>query len=398
MGRYTAGLMSNFMSNISRYIFRQIAFGTLGVAMVLTSIVWLTQSLQFLQFIISRGLSIGAWLKLTTLLLPSFVAVILPTALFVVVVFIYNKLARDRELVVVQAAGVSRTGVSSPALLMAAICVTFGYFLSLFAVPAAYRAFRETQWNLRSNISQVMVHEGAFNNLAEGLTVYVRDRGANGELLGIVVHDTRLKDKSITLMAERGVFADGTDTPQIIMLNGSRQELPRDTGNLSLLNFETYALDLGDIATAAGDRYADNRERPTLELLAARESATLPERTVARMHAEAHARLVGPIAALGYTLVALAFLLTGSFDKRGQIERIAGAVGLIIALQAGALGAMNLAARTLAFVPLMYMVALLPVAAGLYMIAAPDFWLFPFGWFQGLRPRLRGHVRAQVGV
>lgn len=360
------------MSGITWYIFRQLGWGTVVVGVALTLIVWLTQSLQFLQFIINKGLALGEWLKLTTLLLPSFIGVILPTALFFVVVFVYNKLIVDRELVVVQAAGVSRLGVASPALFAAAAVVLFGYALSLFGVPASYRSFREAQWNLKANASQVLIREGAFNTLTDGLTVYVRDRGRGGELEGVIVHDSRQRDRSITLMAEHGALAEGDRGPRLVLTKGSRQELPRGSGTLSLLYFDSYGLDLDDMASAPSDRYADNRERSTADLLATRESDALTAQKVSRMHAEAHQRLVGPLSALGYTLVALTFMLTGAFDRRAQIERIAGAVVVIILLHAVALGAMNLAARTLLFVPLMYVVSLVPVAVGLYMIAAPD--------------------------
>lgn len=360
------------MSGITWYIFRQLGWGTALVALVLTLIVWLTQSLQFLQFIINKGLALGDWLKLTTLLLPSFIVVILPSALFFVVVFVYNKLIVDRELVVVQAAGMSRLGLAAPALLAAGAAVAAGYALSLFGVPASYRGFREQQWNLKANASQVLIREGAFNTLTDGLTVYVRERGRGGELEGVIVHDTRERTRSVTLTAAHGALGQGDAGPRLVLNNGSRQELAAGTGELSLLYFDSYGLDLDDIGSSPGDRYADNRERSTLDLLGARESETLPPQKVARMHAEAHQRLSGPITALGYTLVALMFLLSGASDRRAQAERIAGAIAIIVLLQALGLGAMNLAARALVFVPLMYVVSLVPVAAGLYMIAAPD--------------------------
>ncbi len=360
------------MSGITWYIFRQLGAGTIVLGVVLTLIVWLTQSLQFLQFIINKGLALGDWLKLTTLLLPSFIGVILPTALFFVVVFVYNKLIVDRELVVVQAAGVSRLGVASPALFAAMAVVVFGYALSLFGVPASYRSFREAQWNLKANASQVLIREGAFNTLTDGLTVYVRERGRSGELEGVIVHDARQRGKTVTLMAAHGALGETDSGPRLVLTDGSRQELVQGTGNLSLLYFDSYGLDLDDMASTPGDRYADNRERSTTDLLATRESDTLTAQKVSRMHAEAHQRLVGPLSALGYTLVALIFMLTGMFDRRAQIERITGAVVVIILLHAVALGAMNLAARELLFVPLMYVVSLVPVAVGLYMIAAPD--------------------------
>jgi lipopolysaccharide export system permease protein len=360
------------MSGITRYIFRQLAVGTVLVSIALAVIVWLTQSLQFLQFIVNKGLSIAAWLKLTLLLLPSFLLTILPAALFFVTLFIYNKLTTDRELVVVQAAGVSRMRLAVPAMIAAAAVTTVGYALSLFVVPGSVKAFKEVQWVLRKDVSQLLLREGTFNQLAKGLTVYVRGRGRTGELLGVLVHDMRRKDRTETLMAERGVISSGGAGPRIELTNGNRQELVRGTAKLSVLYFDTHTFELGGIEANTPDRYEDNRERSTYALLTASAGEGTSERSATRMRAEGHQRLVGPFTAFGYALVALAFLLTGAFDRRGQTARLMAAIGTGIVFQAAALGAANLAGTDSVFIPLMYAVALLPVAAGLYMIVTPD--------------------------
>ena len=61
----------------------------------------------------------------------------------------------------------------------------------------------------------------------------------------------------------------------------------------------------------------------------------------------------------------MAFLLAGTFERRGQIRRIAAAVAAAVVFQTAALGAQNLAARGSAFILLMYIVVALPVAAGI---------------------------------
>ena len=69
------------MKRIDRYIFRQLLGATLFVAVTLTGVVWLTQSLRFVEMIVNRGLSAPLFLYFTMLLLPSFLGVILPVAL-----------------------------------------------------------------------------------------------------------------------------------------------------------------------------------------------------------------------------------------------------------------------------------------------------------------------------
>ncbi|HBC07912.1 MAG TPA: LPS export ABC transporter permease LptF, partial [Rhodospirillaceae bacterium] len=167
-------------------------------------IIWLTQSLRFVEMIVNRGLSAGTFFYLSGLLLPNFLIVILPIALFTVVVFIYAKLITDRELVVMRAAGLSQFALAKPALILAAVIVVLSYTLHLKLVPDSYRAFRDLQWDIRNSVSHVLLKEGEFNNVGRTTTVYVRARTPDGQLHGILVHDTRDKAKPFTLMADRG--------------------------------------------------------------------------------------------------------------------------------------------------------------------------------------------------
>lgn len=359
------------MSGITSYIFRQLIIGTVLVSVALAFIVWLTQSLPFLQFVINKGLGIGTWLKLTTLLLPWFVSVILPAALFFVVLFVYNKLSADRELVVVQSAGVSLWGIASPALLSAIVVMIVGYILTLFVVPETHRSFKELQWSIRNDVSQILLREGAFNQLANELTVYIRDRGQSGELRGILVHDTRNAPNNVTLMAERGMIVSDSGKPKILLANGSRQELEQGSGELSVLYFDSYSLDFGSLSRSTEDRFADNRERNTRELLNISEADGVSAINVSRMRAEAHQRIVSPLAPVGYTIVALIFLLRGSFDRRGQTGRIVAAILTVVTLQAISLGAANVASQSTSLVALMYLAAIAPIVIGFAILGAP---------------------------
>jgi lipopolysaccharide export system permease protein len=359
------------MSGITWYIFRQLIVGTSLVSVVLAFLVWLTQSLQFLQFIVNKGLALGAWLKLTVLLLPWFLSVILPAALFFVVLFVYSKLSLDRELVVAQAAGMSRISIASPALLCAVAALTMGLAFTLYLVPETMRSFKELQWTIRSDVSQVLLRDGRFNEISEDLTVYVRGRDKNGDLIGVMVHDTHDPESSMTLMAERGALGDREGGSSVVLYNGSRQELRRGTANLSVLYFDSYTLDFSGVGGDGDDRYADIRERSTAELFNLSEADGISPANVVRMRAEGHQRIIGPLGAIAFTLVGLAFLLTGSFDRKGQTTRMIIAVGVVVGLQAAALGVMSLASKDLSYIPAMYAVALLPIPVGLYILLSP---------------------------
>ena len=70
---------------IDRYILRQLLIALIATTGGLAALIWLTQSLRFVSLVVERGLSLKVFLQLTGLLIPSFVAVILPITTIVVV-------------------------------------------------------------------------------------------------------------------------------------------------------------------------------------------------------------------------------------------------------------------------------------------------------------------------
>jgi lipopolysaccharide export system permease protein len=104
------------MRLIYKYIIRQLFLGILITTLSLTTIIWLTQSLNLIEFIVNNGLPVKIFFKLTMLLLPTFLVLIIPIASFVVTLFIYNKLISDREIAVMRASGLSSFSIAKPAV------------------------------------------------------------------------------------------------------------------------------------------------------------------------------------------------------------------------------------------------------------------------------------------
>ena len=191
------------MTRIDRYILRQLVGGLLAVTIGLAALVWLTQSLRFIELVLDRGLSLGVFIQLTGLMLPGFFAVILPITTFVVVLFVYVRMNSDRELVVMRAAGLSQLRLARPGVMLALMAVGVGYLLNLWLVPMSHTAFRIWQFEIRNQMAAILVQEGVFSSLGGNLTVYARDRDRDGTLRGILVHDAREAGAPVTILAEQ---------------------------------------------------------------------------------------------------------------------------------------------------------------------------------------------------
>jgi lipopolysaccharide export system permease protein len=345
------------------YIFRQLFFATIFVTLALTCAIWLTQSLHFVKLIINRGMSLGSFLELTLLLLPTFLLIIMPIALFLAVLFAYNKMVGDRELVIMRTTGMSPFQLARPALIVSVLVSLMCMALSFYLLPASFRQFKSLEYSARNDFSSILIQEGAFNTFGEGLTIYVRARSDN-ELLGLLVQDNRNKEKLVTMMAEKGALIAAGDSPRVVMLNGNRQELDRRSGKVSILYFERYSFELGLLGKESENHWLEPGERYLWELL---DPGNSPNDIAYRgkLLAEGHNRIVAPLYPLAFVIVALAVLLSGEFDKRGQLKRILTAVALIAIIQVLAIGINNLAAKFPEAIVLMYVNALVPIALGL---------------------------------
>ncbi|HUA54770.1 MAG TPA: LPS export ABC transporter permease LptF [Candidatus Sulfotelmatobacter sp.] len=360
-------LWQEWMNRIARYILRQLALSTVLVVVTLTAAIWLTQSLRFVDWIVNRGLPLSTFIYIAVLVLPSFLVVILPIALFAAVLFTYNKMQSDSEIIVLRAVGVGPGQLMAPALMVATLVMLVSYALNLYLLPLSYRGFKDLQAQIRSNYSSVLLQDGVFTTIDEGVTMFVREQGPRGELLGIMIHDGRVKDKPVTMIADRGAIVNTAEGPRIVMVNGNRQELDATTGKVSFLFFDRYTVELSRSSKAAeAVRFRESTERFIGELL---DPTDVDDpRVRAALRADGHQRLASPLYSYTFVLVALAALLSGEFSRRGQAIRVIAAVAVVVAIQALGIGFANLSSKVPALTVLIYLNTILPAALALYFL------------------------------
>ncbi|MCZ6859873.1 MAG: LPS export ABC transporter permease LptF [Alphaproteobacteria bacterium] len=353
---------------LNRYILRQLLLVTIFVTFALTLAIWLTQSLRLIRLVVNHGMSFGTLLELTLLLLPAFMLIILPIALFLAVLNTYNRLLSDREIVVMRVAGRSNIGLAKSALGLGIMIGAIVLVLSFYLVPASFRKFKDSEIAIRNDFSAVLIQEGRFNSFGTKFTIYVRRREKNGELRGILVQDNRKPEKSVTMMAERGAILPSDTGPRIVLLNGNRMEIERKYGRLSYLSFDRYSFELGALTRAEDKRWRQPAERSLVQLLSPDKNSANDRYYYNKLVAEGHSRLVSPLYPIGLVIVALVCLLYGEFDKRGQLKRIILAIALAAAIQGAAIGLTNFAAKVPWAIALIYVNAISPILIGLFLL------------------------------
>jgi lipopolysaccharide export system permease protein len=352
------------------YFLRQLAAAFAFATGAVTFVVLFTQSFRLLSLVIENSATMLIFFELLGLSALTFLPLIMPLGLGTAVVFIYNKLATDSELVVMRSAGMSSLSLIAPALILAVAVSILCAMLTLWITPNANRNLVMLQYKMRDSYAVFLSHPGSFNDLSEGLTFYANKRGPGGSLQGILIQDARQPDKTITTMAATGLVAESDGQPHMIIFNGRRQEFDRTTGKLSELLFDQYVLDLDSLRNTTLNRFPDPRELTVGELLAPSPELLRERGPMSRFEGELHARLATPLLSFSYVFIALASILAGTFNRRGMTGRILLGALAIIVTQAAFMTLNGFVARNSHLIFILYLLALLPTPFGLAFIVS----------------------------
>jgi lipopolysaccharide export system permease protein len=360
--------LSSRTAGLTQYLVAQVVGPLIFFTLASTAITWLRGSLTYLDLVVNRGQSASTFLEFTILLLPSVVMVVLPLALVVATIFTIHRLHTESELVVLWASGLSRYGVAKPLMIASSAVTILAYILALWINPIAQNHLKGRVFEIRGDIAASVLQEGAFNSPIPQLTVYIRERKSSGELLGLLVHDARVPERPVTYMAERGVIVRAAEGPRLVMFTGTVQQVARETGELSLLDFEENVFDLQQFSAGPANRWHKPDERMLDELLHP-DWGVDEIRNFDLLVAEGHKRLSDPLYAYALPLIALSVLMFGEFSRRGIWFRVALALLLVILARVTGIGLNAYAVRHVWANVLVYLWPMLIISLSLFAMS-----------------------------
>ena len=360
------------LSILDRYIAKHVLVATLFIGVILSALVLLTQSLKFLELVINAGASGLSFWILTLLALPRFLEIVVPIGLMAGVLFVYNRLIVDSELIAMKGLGFSPITLARPALILSLI-LSLGLFIAMaWLIPLSTASMQEKRVALRAEMSNYLFREGVFNQAGKGLMVYVRERSKDGSLRGLIVHDARDPAHTpSTIIAAKGIVVTNGTGQQVIVYNGSRQDFDPIKSTLRRLNFDQYTIDLPADSEPTTLRWREPDERTLPELLRPNLNDAADVEGRAEFTLEIHKRFSTPFLVLSFSVIGLYFLLLGALDRRGATRRILMAVAAMIIVQILYMSIYNVSKQSPMMIPFMYLVASLPAVMGFVCLWQP---------------------------
>ncbi|MEM7470950.1 MAG: LPS export ABC transporter permease LptF [Pseudomonadota bacterium] len=322
------------MARFDRYMLSQLLLLFGFFSLVLVSVYWINRAISLFDQLIADGQTALVFLEFTLLALPYVIMIVLPISAFVAAVYVTNRLSAESEMVVLQTAGASTLRIGRGVLYFGMIVAILVGILAHLLVPAARTELAGRSAEVGQDITARFLKEGQFIHPATGITVYIRDITDRGEMLELFLEDERDGSAVITYTAEKALLVRAETGPRLVMFNGMAQTLRPKTGNLTTVEFQDFAYDIGGLIKEGGTRLRDLRELPTHVLLdptpedVATAAGELPDFLY-----EGHDRFARSLLSVVVPMMGFAALVMGGFSRFGVWRQVILAVVLIILVQ-----------------------------------------------------------------
>lgn len=358
------------MGSIGQYIFRTTFGAFLVVLISLTAVIWVTQALRDLDIVTSQGQTILVFIGITSLIIPLLVLVIAPIALVIAVAHTLNKLGTDSEIIVMNAAGMPPWRLARPFIAVAAAVSLLVGAISVYLAPEGLRMLRRWLTEVRADLVTNIAQPGRFISIERGLTFHIRERRANGLLIGIVMDDRRDDKERATIIAEEGQILKNDRGSFLVLENGSIQRLEAKQRDPNIVMFEKYAFDLSQFSGGSQTvtQYSV-RERYLWELASPDPNDPQFKARPGQFRAEFHDRVLAPIYPFAFVVIAYAFLGAPRTTRQSRGWSLLAVIGCVAGLRLIGFACTVLGSNVPAVLSLQYIAVAATLALGCLAIS-----------------------------
>jgi lipopolysaccharide export system permease protein len=322
------------MGSIGRYIFRTTLGAFLVTCASVTALMWITQALRDIDLMTNQGQSIFVFIGITSLIIPLLVLIIAPLALMIAVAHVLNKLGNDSELIVMNAAGMRPWVLFRPFLAAGVVVSLLVAAISIYVSPWGLRQLRHGITEVRADLVANFVQPGRFTKIEAKLTLHIRERRPNGQLLGILIDDQRNPKERATIIAEQGDIVKSNRGLFLVLENGSVQRHETGQRDPTVVLFDSYGFDLSSLTSGAQDIKYSVRERYLWELYDPTRTDKLFADQPGQIRAEFHDRITAPLYPLAFVVLTYAYLGAPRTTRQSRTLSLLGAIGVTTALRA----------------------------------------------------------------
>jgi len=205
--------------------------------------------------------------------------------------------------------------------------------ISVYVSPWGLRELRRWATEVRADLVSNIVQPGRFLKLEERLTLHIRERRPNGQLLGIFIDDQRDPKERASILAEQGDIVKNERGLFLVLENGSVQRHETGQRDPALVLFDSYGFDLSWLSNSNQSLKYSVRERYLWELYDPALTTMTFSDEPDQIRAEFHDRITAPLYPLAFVVMTYAYLGAPRTTRQSRSMSLMGAISVVAALR-----------------------------------------------------------------
>jgi lipopolysaccharide export system permease protein len=280
---------------LSRYLLRQLVAPFLFGLAALTSLMLLSQIAKKFGALVGKGLPWGVIAEVFALSLPFIVAMTLPMAVLLAVLYAFSHLAADNEITAMRASGISVYQILAPVLAWGVVMAVINFAFVDQVLPRTNARLRGLLIDIGRKKPTLELREQVINEVPPSQYFLRAGRidAATGRLKDITIYDMGGETSRRIIYADSGRMAynEGRTDLNLRLFDGSiHQYRPSDPLSFQLTYYRVNDIRVKDVydelVRNSSETVRGDREMSTCEMLSVIEDARTDERNAVKDRGE----------------------------------------------------------------------------------------------------------------
>ena len=278
------------MRLLSRYLLRQLLAPFLFALGALTSLMLLSQVAKKFGALVGKGLPWGVIGEVFALSLPFIVAMTLPMAVLLAVLYAFSHLAADNEITAMRASGISVYQILAPVLAWGVFMSAFNFAFVDQLLPRSNARLRGLLIDIGRKKPTFELREQVINEVPPSQFFLRAGRidAATGRLRDITIYDVGGETSRRIIYADSGLmaYAEGQTDLSLRLFDGSiHQYRPSDPTAFQLTYYKVNDIRVknvfDELVRNSSETVRGDREMSTCEMMSVVEEARVDQREAA---------------------------------------------------------------------------------------------------------------------
>ena len=214
----------NYHISMKKIIYRNLATDCVKFFLLtiftISTIIWVLQAVNYLDFVIEDGHGFFVYFKFTLLSFPKILSRIYPFAVFLSFSYILLKYEDKNELIIFWNFGIKKIHFINFFIKISFFFVILSLLLNALIAPMAQDKARSFIRSSDLDFFESILKPKKFVDVVQNLTIYYEKKNKNGELENMFLNDKSSPNESQTTIAKTGKFEMRGDKKILVLYNG----------------------------------------------------------------------------------------------------------------------------------------------------------------------------------